>query len=223
MRGFGIWNYGSDNCTISNNVLSNISKEGIVNRHAEHYIIANNVLSDIGREAIRCRTNPFYGLIDGNIINRCGYTGIRVTDGDHSSVINNKVTDASYGNSGVYLGIDIAGSVYVNVKLNDISDSARILAYVIRADGCCNNITITDNYVYGWAWDESKIEYDGAADYVYISNNMFNNSYVDQTIIYFPTTNLTDFNGKAGFTWFNSATNVLNIYNGTAWVSTTLT
>jgi len=37
----------------------------------------------------------------------------------------------------------------------------------------------------------------------------------------FPTQNVS--NANAGFGWFETSTNILNVYNGTAWVSTTLT
>ena len=144
-----------------------------------------------------------------------GRIGLRMANNYNTMISNCVIEDASDNAVNSYDAVVITGATSKNITLSNINvyGDCRYGVYVnadvtketIAMNNCILNATTSGLYD-----SNNKIQQ---------GSNIIDNIHV--TCL--STTNSTlssDFNGE---TWFNTATNVLYVYNGTAWVSTTLT
>lgn len=108
---------------------------------------------------------------------------------------------------------NVAGDIYIGADTTDTNYWNGSISSIMVFERALSQQEINTLYNTGLE----------ATDFSYIQSNNFTVFDSDwHEYMKFPTTNTSTLL-IAGQSWFNTATNVLNIYNGTAWVSTTLT
>lgn len=200
-----------DNCTISNIIAHNThaSADGFYSsgKHVKfdtcvayscggrgfHIAGEHNTLDNI-----KSYNNDKEGILFG-------------TASDHSSCVNSEIFNNSQDGAGTYGNINIYQPDNISIHNCDIYDTSATVQYGIKEGGTTDYNFFTDNKVYG--------TFTAGNMYIIGSNTTVDNNRGYETT--FPTANVTTF--QAGFAWINLTTNVLNLYNGTAWVSTTFT
>jgi len=200
-----------DNCTISNIVVHNThaSGDGFYSS-GKHVKFDNCVAYSCGGRGfniagehttldnIRSYNNDKEGILFG-------------TASDYSSCINSEIFNNSQDGAGTYGNINIYQPDNISIHNCDIYDTSATVQYGIKEGGTADYNFFTDNSLYG--------TFTAGNLYKIGSNTVVRNNVGYETT--FPTANVTTF--QAGYAWFNTATNILNVYNGTAWVSTTFT
>jgi len=184
-------------------------------------IISNNVLTDAGNvyDGIYLGHGVSKVTVESNSIKGCGRDGIRIYD--RYNIINGNHIISNTGN-----GINCtADAKFLEITNNEI---------ISNTDGINSSVAstydiITGNMIYA---NSRKGLYFSGSNSVITNNNFFTNT--DGVSItntngligfnsgyetIFPTINVTTF--QAGYAWFDTVTNNLNIYNGTAWVNLT--
>jgi len=199
--GICVYKHGYAGVQITNNFIW-----GNVWRHDYPYgIWINDINGDRGEV-----------LISGNHIAAGNGHGIFLQDAKRVFITGNIIKNNGQYASSVYSGIELDSCSNCTIISNDIREeeiwgggiNQRYGINISNID--CDNITCIDNDV--------RFNLVGGI------NDLGTNSYIignrgHDTI--FPTSNSTT--AQAGYAWFNTATNALHVYNGTAWVSTTLT
>ena len=162
-------------------------------------------MKDICIENCRIYNNSQHGieLLSENVtVSNCyifgnGATGI--IHGNNCTIINNRICD----NSGDGIGCMDNSIITGNSIFGNTGDG-------IDLDVSSTNNVVANNNICGNGGEQIRI----GTDFNYVYGNL---GYMTT----FQTINATSY--EAGFSWFNTTSNVLNVYNGTAWVSTTLT
>jgi len=196
--GWGIATYLSDFIAITANTIINMSQ---------------SVTSGAGGVGIHLNA-AVSNSVCANTITLCDGAGVH-TIGVCSliSITGNTIRNNCRG-SGSHSEITLYDSIGRNtVSGNVISESgATKCDYLINVSNSnCDDNLISGNILVGVA-----------------SNHMANFASSDNLVIgntgYFTVFSTVNMTGtRAGGGWFNASTNVLNVYNGTAWVSTTFT
>ena len=213
---YGVWlKTGSRNkiegCMLYNNVDDGLYCQVVVSDIS----ILNNYVDSNGAEGLHLQLSN--SIISSNHIMENNLNGISALDLADSVICDNIIHNNNAG-----------GGTSANIFLESASNNVTITDNILRkgANNVRDGIKLTGsdyNYIV-----DNNIRNAGSVNNIdtgygtgnIIMNNLgalqHNNYFV------FPTVNSTLPAPVGGFSWFNTTSNVLNIYNGVAWVSTTL-
>jgi len=221
----GVHVYGSLYCIVNDNIFRNQGNYGVTINHqninnATWCKIVNNNFNRTRNESIRINFGNFTTIM-GNTILNCYSNGILLAYSHNCTVNANTIKNCAFGGTIQKAGIYIGGSspygsnniIFGNTIVEDRGAGGMYwgVYFPSGSHGCI----LMNNNVVG-SYHTSSISNSGTNNYV--TNNLVN----EGIHFNFPTTNATA-NHLAGYAWFETGTNVLSVYNGTAWVTTTLT
>lgn len=156
----------------------------------------------------------------GSVVEHCrffNYSSLQLYPDSGGS---NFIIDNNYFDRGITAGagcvvpnLDSSGSQWTNNYFDNYGAGAAFIDLTIA-----ENVTFAGNYFSSGVtnslnWSDFRYCYGniGGSGTGYVQNDGF------------PTENRTVGDINDGYRWFNITTNILSVYNGTAWVSTTLT